>query len=75
MTSYFTLKSWGQQMAISIEEATRFAEGYTAAWNTGSPQAVAEFYALDGGIDYPAPSALRAPYGAHLPPDLRCGRE
>ena len=37
-------------MAISIEQATRLAEGYTAAWNTGSPEAVAEFYASDGGI-------------------------
>lgn len=37
-------------MAISIEDATSLAEGYTVAWNTGSPKAVAEFYALDGGI-------------------------
>ena len=26
------------------------AEAYTAAWNSGSPQAVAEFYATDGRI-------------------------
>lgn len=26
------------------------AEAYTAAWNTGSPEAVASFYAEDGGI-------------------------
>ena len=37
-------------MVISIDQATRLAEGYTAAWNTGSPDAVATFYASDGGI-------------------------
>ncbi len=37
-------------MVISIDQATRLAEGYTAAWNTGSPEAVATFYASDGGI-------------------------
>ena len=37
-------------MAISIVQATRLADGYTAAWNTGSPEAVAAFYASDGAI-------------------------
>jgi uncharacterized protein (TIGR02246 family) len=37
-------------MAVGIEEATRLAQGYTAAWNTGSPTAVAGFYAAQGGI-------------------------
>jgi uncharacterized protein (TIGR02246 family) len=37
-------------MTISIEQATKLAAGYTAAWNTGSPDAVAEFYTSDGGI-------------------------
>ena len=37
-------------MTISIEQATELAAGYTAAWNTGSPHAVAEFFTSDGGI-------------------------
>ena len=28
----------------------RVADTYTAAWNSGSPEAVAEFFAPDGGI-------------------------
>lgn len=31
-------------------KAEEIAEAYTAAWNTGSPDAVAEFYAADGRI-------------------------
>lgn len=37
-------------MAISHETASRLAAAYTSAWNSGSPQAVAEFYAQDGQI-------------------------
>lgn len=37
-------------MAVSLEQAKRLAQDYTAAWNTGDPQAVAAFFAPDGGI-------------------------
>src|SRR5215472_12578600 len=37
-------------MTITQEQAAKLAEAYTAAWNTGSPQAVAEFFAAEGGI-------------------------
>ena len=37
-------------MTITHEEAVNLAEAYTAAWNTGSSQAVAEFFATEGGI-------------------------
>jgi uncharacterized protein (TIGR02246 family) len=37
-------------MAISHDEAVKLALAYTAAWNTGSPQAVAGFYGANGGI-------------------------
>lgn len=37
-------------MAITRGEATRLAQAYTAAWNTGAPEAVAEFFASDGSI-------------------------
>lgn len=37
-------------MAVTLEEAVKLAEAYTAAWNTGSSQAVAEFFAPQGGI-------------------------
>jgi uncharacterized protein (TIGR02246 family) len=37
-------------MAIDQLKVMEIAEGYTAAWNSGSPQAVAEFYARDGRI-------------------------
>ena len=37
-------------MAICHEEAVRVADAYTAAWNSGSPQAVANFFAPDGNI-------------------------
>lgn len=37
-------------MAIRDDQAMKLAQDYTAAWNTGSPQAVAEFYAADGSI-------------------------
>lgn len=40
----------GETMAIDMEQASKLAEGYTAAWNTGSPEAVAGFYAADGRI-------------------------
>jgi hypothetical protein len=38
-------------MAISYDKAMEIAEAYTAAWNSGAPEAVAEFYAEDGRID------------------------
>ena len=37
-------------MTISNEQAAKLAEGYTAAWNSGSPESVAAFYAPDGSI-------------------------
>lgn len=37
-------------MPIDPEAARDFAAAYTAAWNTGSPEAVAAFYAADGQI-------------------------
>ncbi len=37
-------------MSIDPKKAKQMADAYTAAWNSGLPQAVAEFYAKDGGI-------------------------
>lgn len=37
-------------MRISQETAARLAADYTAAWNTGRPEAVAGFFAQAGGI-------------------------
>ena len=37
-------------MTIDAKKAKQMADDYTAAWNSGSAQAVAEFYAKDGGI-------------------------
>ena len=37
-------------MSIDAKKARQMADAYTAAWNSGSAQAVAEFYAMDGGI-------------------------
>ena len=37
-------------MTIDPKKAKQMADAYTAAWNSGSAQAVAEFYAEDGGI-------------------------
>ena len=37
-------------MTISREQAEKLAEAYTAAWNSGSPEAVAAFFAGRGGI-------------------------
>src|ERR1700736_1851869 len=37
-------------MAICYDKAMEIAEAYTAAWNSGSPETVAEFYAEDGRI-------------------------
>lgn len=37
-------------MAIALEKAVTLAHAYTAAWNTGAPEAVAEFFASDGAI-------------------------
>jgi uncharacterized protein (TIGR02246 family) len=37
-------------MAIDHETASRLAEAYTAAWNSGSADAVAAFYAQEGQI-------------------------
>jgi uncharacterized protein (TIGR02246 family) len=37
-------------MTVAHEEAIKLAEAYTAAWNTGSPEAVAAFFAPHGGI-------------------------
>lgn len=37
-------------MTIELSQAQGIAEAYTAAWNTGRPEAVAGFFAADGGI-------------------------
>ena len=37
-------------MAIDHDKVMEMAQAYTAAWNSGSPEAVAAFYALDGQI-------------------------
>ena len=37
-------------MTVDLEKASKIAEAYTAAWNSGSPDAVASFYAPDGQI-------------------------
>lgn len=37
-------------MGIDPQRFKEIAEAYTAAWNTGSPEAVASFYAEDGAI-------------------------
>jgi uncharacterized protein (TIGR02246 family) len=37
-------------MPIDTATARAVADAYTAAWNSGSPKAVASFYAADGGI-------------------------
>jgi uncharacterized protein (TIGR02246 family) len=37
-------------MAIDHDAASRLAEAYTAAWNSGSPEAVATFFAPQGQI-------------------------
>ena len=37
-------------MTIDHAKANNIAQAYTAAWNSGSPKAVAEFYAKDGQI-------------------------
>ena len=37
-------------MAIDPGAARQIADAYTEAWNSGSVEAIAEFYATDGGI-------------------------
>jgi uncharacterized protein (TIGR02246 family) len=37
-------------MTVSMEQASEIARAYTAAWNTGSPDAVASFFAPEGQI-------------------------
>jgi uncharacterized protein (TIGR02246 family) len=37
-------------MPLDHETLSRLASAYTAAWNSGSPEAVAAFYAQDGQI-------------------------
>lgn len=37
-------------MTITPDAASKLAEAYTAAWNTGHPEAVAGFFAEDGRI-------------------------
>ena len=37
-------------MPISAEAAHAIAKAYTAAWNTGAPEAVASFYSPNGSI-------------------------
>ncbi len=40
----------GDFMTVDRESATKMAAAYTAAWNSGSADAVASFYAADGSI-------------------------
>ena len=35
---------------MDYDKAKKIADAYTAAWNSGSPEAVAAFYAQDGRI-------------------------
>lgn len=35
-------------MSLTPHKVRRMAEAYTAAWNSGTPEAVAAFYAVDG---------------------------
>lgn len=35
---------------VEVETIRRIADAYTAAWNSGSADAVSRFYAKDGGI-------------------------
>ena len=37
-------------MTVDHEKVSKMAAAYTAAWNSGSPDAVASFYAADGRI-------------------------
>jgi uncharacterized protein (TIGR02246 family) len=37
-------------MAVDPEAVRTMAAAYTAAWNSGSPEAVASYYAPDGHI-------------------------
>ena len=37
-------------MSVSLDAAEDLDKRYTAAWNTGRPEAVAEFFAETGGI-------------------------
>ncbi len=37
-------------MTVSLAQASEIARAYTAAWNTGEPDAVAAFFAPDGQI-------------------------
>ena len=37
-------------MTVSLEQATELARAYTAAWNTGKPDAVAGFFTSEGQI-------------------------
>ncbi len=37
-------------MPVTQDQAQRIADAYTAAWNSGQPEAVSSFYAPDGGI-------------------------
>ena len=37
-------------MSLTADDLAKLANGYTAAWNTGSADAVAGFYAEDGQI-------------------------
>ena len=37
-------------MTVSLEQATELARAYTAAWNTGKPDAVAGFFTPEGQI-------------------------
>jgi uncharacterized protein (TIGR02246 family) len=37
-------------MTITVDHLHALAEGYTNAWNTGRPEAVASFFSLEGAI-------------------------
>ena len=50
-------------MALNPDQARRLAEAYTNAWNTGSPDAVASFFAPDGTITINRGTAWRGRAG------------
>jgi len=48
-------------MALDQQQVRAMAADYTAAWNSGSPEAVASFYAAEGRDGWPCSS----PFSRH----------
>jgi hypothetical protein len=51
-------------VAMDQHKLMEIAEGYTAAWNSGSPEAVAKFYAQDDCIVIDRGEPAYAPHTA-----------